>query len=131
MKKRKISAWDYIAYACSAIVYILPQYLLSSYLSAYYTDVALVSAGAVGSIVLAMRVTDGISDILMGRVIDRTHSRWGKARPWILVGTLGLAVTLLSLVLNIVVTVCLYCCNVDPEMETVKRELREGTENAQ
>lgn len=95
--KKEISAFDYLAYACSAIVYILPQYLLSSYLSAYYTDVALVSAGAVGSVVLIMRVTDGISDILMGRVIDRTHSRWGKARPWILVGTLGLAVTLLSI----------------------------------
>ncbi len=97
MANSKINAWDYIAYACSAVVYILPQYLLSSYLSAYYTDVALVAAGAVGSIVLIMRVTDGISDLIMGRIIDRTHSRWGKARPWLLVGTIGLAVTLLSI----------------------------------
>ena len=45
-KERKIGGMDYFAYACSALVYILPQYLLSSFLSAYYTDVALVSAGA-------------------------------------------------------------------------------------
>ena len=49
MANSKINAWDYIAYACSAVVYILPQYLLSSYLSAYYTDVALVAAGLVGT----------------------------------------------------------------------------------
>lgn len=95
MKKiRKNGAVDYIAYACSALVYILPQYLLSSFLSAYYTDIALVSAGAVGAVVLAMRFTDGISDLIMGRIIDKTNSRWGKARPWIIVGTIGLALTL-------------------------------------
>lgn len=97
MKQNRINAWDYIAYALSAVVYILPQYLLSSYLSAYYTDVALISAGAVGAVVLVMRVTDGISDLVMGRVIDRTNTRWGKARPWIFVGTIGLALTLLSI----------------------------------
>ena len=95
-KERKIGGMDYFAYACSALVYILPQYLLSSFLSAYYTDVALVSAGAVGAVVLAMRFTDGISDLCMGRIIDKTNSRFGKARPWLLVGTVGLAVTLLT-----------------------------------
>ena len=89
-QKRNLGALDYFAYACSALVYILPQYLLSSFLSAYYTDVALVSAGAVGTVVLVMRFTDGISDLLMGRVIDKTNSRWGKARPWLLVGTICL-----------------------------------------
>lgn len=95
-QKRNLGALDYFAYACSALVYILPQYLLSSFLSAYYTDVALVSAGAVGTVVLVMRFTDGISDLLMGRVIDKTNSRWGKARPWLLVGTIGLTVTLVA-----------------------------------
>ena len=89
MNHRKIGTLDYLAYALSAVVYILPQYLLSSFLSAYYTDVALVSAGTIGMVVLAMRFTDGISDLLMGRVIDKTNTRFGKARPWLLVGTIG------------------------------------------
>ncbi|WP_050640790.1 MULTISPECIES: MFS transporter [Clostridia] len=93
-KTRKIGAVDYIAYACSALVYILPQYLLSSFLSAYYTDVALVSAGVVGSVVLLMRFTDGISDLLIGGLIDRTNTRLGKARPWILTGTIGVTLTM-------------------------------------
>ena len=95
--RNKINVLDYIAYACSAMVYILPQYLLSSYLSAYYTDVALVAAGTVGTVVLIMRITDGISDLIMGRIIDKTETRFGKARPWIIVGSIGLAVTLLSI----------------------------------
>ena len=97
MNHRKIGALDYIAYALSAVVYILPQYLLSSFLSAYYTDVALVSAGTIGMVVLAMRFTDGISDLLMGRVIDKTNTRFGKARPWLLVGTIGLTISLISI----------------------------------
>lgn len=95
--ERKIGALDYFAYACAALVYILPQYLLSSYLSAYYTDVALVSAGAVGAVVLVMRFTDGVSDLLMGRVIDKTHTKIGKARPWLLIGTVGLTITLVTI----------------------------------
>lgn len=94
METRKIGVLDYIAYACSTLICIVPSYLLSSFLSAYYTDVALIPAGAVGSVILFMRVTDGISDLCMGRVIDRTNSRWGKARPWILIGTVGIALTM-------------------------------------
>ncbi|MDR2730262.1 MAG: MFS transporter [Treponema sp.] len=95
--EKRVGAVDYIAYACSTLVYILPQYLLSSFLSAYYTDVALISAGVIGSVILFMRVTDGISDLIMGRLIDKTNTKLGKARPWILSGTIGVALTLFSI----------------------------------
>lgn len=50
----------------------------------YYTDYAGVSAAAVGTIMLVSRVFDGISDIIMGMIVDRTRSKYGKARIWIL-----------------------------------------------
>lgn len=93
-KARKIGAVDYMAYAASTLVYILPQYLLSSFLSAYYTDVALISAGTIGSVILFMRVTDGVSDLIVGRMIDRTNTRLGKARPWILAGSIGVTLSM-------------------------------------
>lgn len=96
-QKRKIGIIDYIAFACVSAVGILPQYLLSSFASAYYTDVALVSAGAIGTVILVMRVTDGISDLIMGRVIDRTNTKWGKCRPWMLIGSIGLVFTSLMI----------------------------------
>lgn len=92
-KTRSVTMADYIAYACAAVAGIIPQYLLSSFASAYYTDVALVSAGAVGTIILVMRITDGISDLIMGRVIDHTNTRWGKCRPWMFIGVIGLVIT--------------------------------------
>ena len=50
----------------------------------YYTDYAGVSAFAVGAIMMISRVFDGISDLIMGVIVDRTKSRFGKARPWLL-----------------------------------------------
>lgn len=57
---------------------------MSAFLLFYYTDYAGVSALAVGSIMMISRVFDGISDIVMGVIVDRTKSRFGKARPWLL-----------------------------------------------
>lgn len=57
---------------------------MSAFLLFYYTDYAGVSAYAVGAIMMISRVFDGISDLIMGVIVDRTKSRFGKARPWLL-----------------------------------------------
>ena len=54
---------------------------MSAFLLFYYTDYAGVSAAAVGTIMLISRIFDGVSDILMGYIVDHTKSRFGKARP--------------------------------------------------
>ncbi|GAE34743.1 MFS transporter [Halalkalibacter akibai] len=50
----------------------------------YYTDVAGASAAAVGTIILFSRLLDGFTDIGMGAIVDKTQSKHGKARPWLL-----------------------------------------------
>lgn len=57
---------------------------MSAFLMLYYTDYAGVSAIAVGTIMMVSRIFDGISDVIMGVIVDRTKSRFGKARPWLL-----------------------------------------------
>lgn len=57
---------------------------MSAFLMFYYSDYAGVNTLAVGTIMLISRVLDGISDIIMGIIVDRTKSRFGKARPWLL-----------------------------------------------
>ena len=54
----------------------------SSFLTLYYTDSVLVSAGLVGTIMLICRIFDGISDIFAGVLIEKTRTKRGKARPW-------------------------------------------------
>ena len=57
---------------------------MSAFLMFYYSDYAGVNTLAVGTIMLVSRVFDGVSDIIMGVIVDRTKSRFGKARPWLL-----------------------------------------------
>ncbi|PRO67137.1 MFS transporter [Alkalicoccus urumqiensis] len=57
---------------------------ISMFLLFYYTDVVGVSAAIIGTIILVSRLLDGLTDIGMGIVVDKTKSRFGKARPWLL-----------------------------------------------
>jgi GPH family glycoside/pentoside/hexuronide:cation symporter len=57
---------------------------LSSFLMFYYTDIFGISASAVGVLLLVARCLDGFVDLTVGAVADRTNTRWGKFRPYIL-----------------------------------------------
>lgn len=54
----------------------------------YYTDVFGLAPAAVGTMFLVTKVFDAVSDPLMGLIADRTQSRWGKFRPYILWGAI-------------------------------------------
>ncbi|MCM8710070.1 glycoside-pentoside-hexuronide (GPH):cation symporter [Clostridium sp. SYSU_GA19001] len=58
--------------------------MCSTFLTAYYTDTVGLAAAAVGTMMLVARVFDGITDIIMGAIVDKTRTKWGKARPWLL-----------------------------------------------
>lgn len=57
---------------------------VGSYLTLYYTDSVGLAAATIGTLMLLSRLLDGVSDLVMGSIIDRTRTKWGKARPWLL-----------------------------------------------
>ncbi len=57
--------------------------LVGSYLSVFYTDVIGVHTVALIFITVVTRIWDGINDIIMGTFVDKTHTRWGKCRPYL------------------------------------------------
>ena len=67
---------------------------VATFLFIFYTDVYGLTPGAVGLLMLIARSSDGVSDVLMGIVGDRTNTKYGKFRPWILWTAVPLAVTL-------------------------------------
>jgi glucuronide carrier protein len=64
--------------------------MASMFLLLYYTDVVGISAAAAGTIFLVVRVWDGVGDLIAGRLVDKTDTRWGKFRPWLLFGSVPL-----------------------------------------
>ncbi|MBC2605037.1 MFS transporter [Pelagicoccus albus] len=55
-----------------------------NFLPYFYTDIFGISAAAVGTLLLFVRVGDAFIDVSVGVIADRTHTRWGKFRPWLL-----------------------------------------------
>ena len=73
-----------VSYAATEVAGQLIFCVISFYLLKFYTDVYGISAIAAGSILLLARCVDAIDAPVWGIVFDKTHSRWGKSRPWFL-----------------------------------------------
>ncbi|HHA0033647.1 TPA: glucuronide transporter [Yersinia enterocolitica] len=56
----------------------------------YYTDTAGINAAVAGTMLLLVRVFDAVADVIVGRIVDSTQTRWGKFRPFILFGAVPL-----------------------------------------
>lgn len=57
--------------------------ILGSFLTVYFTNVALLDAAIISSIIAVSKLLDGVSDIIVGRMVDNTKSKMGKARSWL------------------------------------------------
>ena len=83
-KSKKIGLMEYFSYGIGDFSFCFIYGAIGSYIVFFYTDVACISAATVGTILLLSKIFDGISDMLMGYVIENVHSPLGKARPWLL-----------------------------------------------
>ena len=86
-----------LSYALGAVGKDMVYMLSASYILYYFQDIMGVSAIAMGAILLAARVFDAFNDPIMGVVVAKTKTRWGKFRPWLLIGTLTNAVVLFAM----------------------------------
>lgn len=90
----KLSRREKISYGLGAVGKDMVYMLSASYVLYYYQDILGVSAIAMGVILMAARIFDAFNDPVMGVIVARTRTRWGKFRPWLMIGTLTNAVIL-------------------------------------
>jgi GPH family glycoside/pentoside/hexuronide:cation symporter len=88
----RISVGEKIAYSLGDAASNLYWKTFEFFLMIFYTDVFGISAAAVGTMLLVTRVADAVADPVMGAVADRTATRWGHFRPYILWFAVPLAV---------------------------------------
>ena len=82
--KSGVSLRNLFGYGLGEVGCQLSWYMINSYLNIFYTDIVGLSGAAISAIVLIARVWDTINDPMMGQIADRTHTRWGKFRPWLM-----------------------------------------------
>ena len=84
-ENQKISMGKKIAYGCGAGGGNVMSTLLASFLLSYYTDTAGIAAAAIGTMFVICRLLDGVTDFAMGGIVDKTNTKIGKARPWLII----------------------------------------------
>lgn len=88
----KLSFKERLGYSFGGYGINITYSLLSSFLLVYYVSVVKANPAVAASVIAVSRIFDGISDLIMGYIVDHTKSKYGKARPWILRLALPLAV---------------------------------------
>lgn len=91
----KIGLFEKIAYGGGDLASNLILVLSSTFVTFFYTDALGLNAAIIGMIMMVSRFLDGTSDIIMGFIVDKTKSKHGKARPWLLWLAIPITVSLI------------------------------------
>lgn len=92
MNERTYLKWyNKIGYGSGDIAGNVVYAFLSSFVMIYLTDTVGLKAGIIGTLMMVSKLFDGFTDIFFGSMIDKTHSKLGKARPWMLWAYIGCA----------------------------------------
>jgi len=97
MEKKYLRWYNMVGYGAGDIAGNVVYALLTSFVMIYLTNTVGLNSGIVGTLIAISKVFDGITDVFFGSMIDRTKSRMGKARPWMMWGYVGCAITLVAI----------------------------------
>ena len=97
MEKKKYLKWyNKIGYGSGDIAGNVVYAFLTFFIMIYLTDTIGLNSGIVGTLMAVAKIFDGISDVFFGSLIDKTKTKMGKARPWMLFPYLGCGVCLFA-----------------------------------
>lgn len=95
-EKTYLKWYNKVGYGSGDVAGNVVYALLTSFVMIYLTDTIGLNAGVIGVLIAVSKIFDGITDIIFGTLIDKTHTKMGKAKPWMLYGFIGCAITLIG-----------------------------------
>ena len=84
-QKKYLSLTKKLAYGTGDLGSNFFYMMITSFALIYMTDAVGLNPGITGTLIMASKLLDGITDVFFGSLIDRTHSKMGKARPWMFI----------------------------------------------
>ena len=98
MDNKKYLKWyNKIGYGSGDIAGNIVYAFLATFVMIYLTDTAGLNAGIVGTLMMVSKIFDGFTDIIFGSLIDKTKTKMGKARPWMLWPYIGCSLMLIAI----------------------------------
>lgn len=97
MEEKKYLKWyNKVGYGSGDLAANCIYGLLTSFVMIYLTDTVGLNAGVIGTLIMFSKFADGITDVFFGNLIDKTKSKMGKARPWMLYSEIGNCILLVA-----------------------------------
>ncbi len=93
----KLTVREKVSYGVGAIGKDMVYSIVSGFLMYYYNTVLGISATFIGVLFMVARALDAANDPFMGIIVEKTHTRMGKFRPWLLIGTVLSAICLFAM----------------------------------
>lgn len=95
MNDKKYLKWyQKVAYGSGDMASNCGYALISSFMMLYLTNAVGLNSAVIGTLMMASKLLDGVSDIFFGGLMDKTKSKLGQARPWMLFGQIGVSASL-------------------------------------
>ena len=95
----RASLREKICFGLGSISYCVEMILVLTYLMLFCTDVLMIDVMLIGAVMSVVKILDAISDIIVTNLADKTNTKWGKYRPWVLFG-IPLAIMLVLLFID-------------------------------
>jgi GPH family glycoside/pentoside/hexuronide:cation symporter len=96
-EKRYLKWYNKVGYGSGDMAANCFYGIISSFVMIYLTDTVGLNSAVIGTLILVSKIFDGVTDIFFGNLIDKTHTKMGKARPWMLFSEIGNAILLILL----------------------------------
>ena len=97
MEEKKYLKWyNKVGYGSGDLAANCIYGLITSFVMLFMTDYVGLNAAVVGVLIMVSKIFDGVTDVLFGNLMDKTHTKMGKARPWMLFSEIGNVICLVA-----------------------------------